>query len=53
MKPSFVLFLNRGLHLIVSREEKHGRSGLMTHLARESGLGVFKFLENLSKLGEE
>lgn len=43
MKPSFVLFLNHELHLIVSREERHGRSGLMTHLARKSGLGVLSF----------
>lgn len=43
MKPSFVLFLNHGLCLILSREEKHGRYGLMTHMARKSGLGVLRF----------
>lgn len=43
MKPSFVLFLNHGLCLILSREEKRGRYGLMTHMARKSGLGVLHF----------
>lgn len=43
MKPSFVLFLNHRLCLILSREEKRGRYGLMTHMARKSGLGILHF----------
>lgn len=52
MKPSFVLFLNHGLHLILSRDKEHGRYGLMTHMARESGLGILKF-GDFVKLGEK
>jgi hypothetical protein len=50
-EAKFCFIFKPRLHLIVSREDKHGRSGRMTHLARKSGLGVLKFLEILSKLG--
>lgn len=51
MQPSFALFLNHGLRLIPFREEKHGRYRPMTHMARESGLGVLS-VGNFVKLGK-